>query len=87
MGATTIVLWQPQFEVEEAHVWVDIYVGIGVKYKCTFSNGNLTIASVNVGGELLFTTIPETKLTGEAHGKITVLNQSFGFDLKVKQKF
>ena len=87
MGATTIVLWQPQFDVEEAHVWVDIYVGVGVKYKCTFSKGNLTIASVNVGGELEFATIPETKLTGKAHGKITVLNQSFGFNLKVKQKF
>ncbi|MFW6145454.1 MAG: hypothetical protein ACOC4Y_01515, partial [bacterium] len=87
MGATTKVLWQPQFDIEKTHVWVDIYVGVGVKYKCTFSNGNMTIAAVNVGGELLFTTIPKTKLTGEAHGKITVLNQSFSFNLDVEQEF
>lgn len=87
MGATTKVLWQPQFGIDEAHVWVDIYVGLGVKYKCAATNGNLTIAAVNVGGELLFATIPKTKLTGKAKGNITVLNQNFNFNLRVDQEF
>lgn len=85
MGTTAIIYWKP-FEIGEAHVWIDMYVGVGVTTKC-ISKKDFTIASVSIGGDLLFTTIPETTLTGSAYGEVTLLGMSIGFDLEVETKF
>jgi hypothetical protein len=86
-GCTAIIDFKPKFGVEEAHVWLDIYAGIGVKYQFLFSSGNLTIAAINLGGEVLFRTIPKTYIMGELHGRVTVFNIGVGFSLKVEHTF
>lgn len=86
-GATAIIDFKPKFGIEEAHVWIDIYAGIGVKYDTFFSSGNLTIAAINMGGEVLFRTIPKTYIMGEMHGHVTVFNIGVGFSLKVEHTF
>ena len=85
MGTTAIIYWKP-FAIGEAHVWIDMYVGVGVKTECV-SKKNFTIASVSIGGDLLFVTIPETVLSGSAYGEITILGMDIGFDLEVEKKF
>ena len=85
MGTTALVYWKP-FEIAEARVWLDLYVGVGVKTKCVRSR-NMTIAAVAIGGELMFQTIPETVLYGSAYGRITLLGMTVGFDLEVETKF
>lgn len=86
-GATAIILWKPSFEIPEAHVWIELYAGIGVKYKFLFSSGNLTIASVNVGGEVMFSTTPDAYIEGKIKGKVTVFNVGVGFKLDLKYNF
>ena len=85
MGTTAIIYWKP-FEIGEARVWLDLYVGVGVSTKCVREK-EFVIAAVSIGGELMFQTIPETVLYGSAYGEITILGMSIGFDLDVETKF
>ena len=85
MGTTAVIYWKP-FAIGEAHVWIDLYVGVGVDSKCVSSN-SFTIAAVAVGGELMFQTIPETSLYGSAYGRVTLLGMTVGFDLEVDETF
>lgn len=86
-GTTAIVYWNPDFAIQEAHVWIDIYAGVGIKYEFLVTSGNLTIAAVNLGGEVLFTTIPKPYIEGKMYGKVTVFDVSVGFDMDVKHEF
>ncbi|MFT3738789.1 MAG: hypothetical protein QM786_08515 [Breznakibacter sp.] len=85
-GATAIVDFKP-FAIEEAHVWLDIYAGIGVKYKTFLGGGNLTIAAINIGGEVLFRTTPKTYFKGNLHGRVVVFNIGVGFGMGVEHEF
>ena len=85
-GASIILIWDPQFGIPEAKVWVDFYAGIGVKYETLIKSGNKTIASVNLGGELGFATIPETRLFGKIYGRVQIWEFNVGFDMNVDKK-
>lgn len=85
MGTTAIIYWKP-FAIGEARVWIDLYVGVGVDSKCVRSK-SFTIAAIAVGGELMFQTIPETRLSGSAYGRVTLLGMTVGFDLEVDKTF
>lgn len=85
-GTTAIVAFKP-FAIEEARIWLDFYAGIGVKYKNIFVNGNTTIASVNLGGEVLFRTTPKTYFKGELHGRVVVFDIGVGFNMEVEHEF
>ncbi|NJM14254.1 MAG: hypothetical protein HC896_01715 [Bacteroidales bacterium] len=75
-----------KFAIEKANVMVEFYAGIGVKYELIIDKGNLTVAAVHLGGNLLFVTTPETVLSGELFGKVTVLNISAGFKMETSIK-
>ena len=85
MGTTAIIYWSP-FAIGEARVWIDLYVGVGVDSKCIRSK-SFTIAAIAIGGELMFQTIPETRLQGSAYGRVTLLGMTVGFDLEVDKTF
>lgn len=85
MGTTAIIYWKP-FAIGEARVWIDLYVGVGVDSKCVRSK-SFTIAAIAIGGELMFQTIPETRLQGSAYGRVTLLGMTIGFDLEVDKTF
>ncbi|MDA3954945.1 MAG: hypothetical protein PF485_14960 [Bacteroidales bacterium] len=85
MGTTAIIYWNP-FAIGEARVWIDLYVGVGVDSKC-ISSKSFTIAAIAIGGELMFQTIPETRLQGSAYGRVTLLGMTIGFDLEVDSTF
>lgn len=85
MGTTAIIYWKP-FAIGEARVWIDLYVGVGVDSKCVRSK-SFTIAAIAIGGELMFQTIPETRLQGSAYGRVTLLGMTVGFDLEVDETF
>jgi hypothetical protein len=86
-GATTVIIWKPQFGVQEAKVWLDLLVALGIEYKTFFNSGNMVIASVGLGGSLAFGTMPQTYLRGKMYGNVTVMNCGIGFDMDVDKTF
>ncbi len=85
-----VISWNPDFAIQRARVYIDIYAGIGVDYKLPplYKKINtFTIAAVNLGGELLFETAPTTHLYGEVHGSITILNIKAGVSLEADINF
>jgi hypothetical protein len=91
-GADAKVSWKP-IHVNHAHVFTEIYAGVGIDYKLLFKSGSFTVASVHLGGDLLFISEPydipaenikaESSISGKLFGKVTVLGCGFGFNLEM----
>jgi hypothetical protein len=84
-GFSTLVYWDP-FKIAEASIWLDMYAGIGVKYDFCLDSGNLTIASVGLGGNLKYVSDPESVISGRMYGKVKVLGVGFGVDFGASVK-
>jgi len=93
-GADAKVSWKP-VRVNRAHIYADVFAGVGVEYKTLAVDGNFTVAAVHLGGNLLFISEPfnipeqnikaETSISGKLSGKVTVLGCNFGFNMDVKK--
>ena len=85
-----ILAWNPNFKVQKARVYMDLYVGVGVDYKTPplyMKKRTFEIAAINLGGTLDFELEPETHLYGEVHGRVTVLGVSAGVKMEADLKF
>jgi hypothetical protein len=91
-GADAKVSWKP-IRVNRAHIFAEMYAGVGIDYKLLVKSGSFTIASVHLGGDLLFISEPEdipaenikaeSSISGKLFGKVTVIGCGFGFNLEM----
>jgi hypothetical protein len=82
-GVETVIFWKPAFGVQEAKIWMDFKAGLGVKYETFFHDGDLDFASVELSGNVDFTTVPATHVKGTLHGEISVLGFGIGLEMGV----
>ena len=93
-GADAKVSWKP-IRVNRAYIFTEIYAGVGIDYSALLASGSFTVASVHLGGSLLFISEPfdipaegikaESSISGKLFGKVTVLGCGFGFNLDMNR--
>ncbi len=98
-GADAKVSWKP-IHVNRAHVYTQLYAGVGIDYVLLGVDGSFTVAAIYLSGDLLFTsesvnlpatdTSPAIKagtyISGKLHGEVTVLGCDFGFNMETTVK-
>ncbi len=86
LGVRADVDLYPDFAINEAAIWLEIYAGLYANYWCSGGSGSITIASVSLRGELIARfRNSKTSVAGTLSGSINILDiveESFsmGFD-------
>lgn len=79
----------PEFHLNEAGIWLDLYVAIKANYWAVGVTGSLTLAEAGLSGELLAKFLDdETEVSGNLSGYITILEIiSASFDMSFSTSF
>lgn len=82
-SAYASVEWDPSFKINEASIAAWLSANIGVEYETNVGSGSLTIAGVNLSGNLTYKSTPQSELHGNMAGSITVIGYNIGFSTPV----
>jgi len=79
----------PEFHLNEAGIWLDLYVAINANYWAVGVSGSCTLAEAGLQGELIAKFLDtETQVSGQLSGYVTVLDiVSASFDMSFDTSF
>ncbi len=86
LGVSTIMTYDPDFKINEAMIWASLYMDLGVDYNCPIGNGKLNLVSINAGGDLKYTAMPTSTVTGSLYAEVKILCIQVGFDMKIDKE-
>lgn len=86
LGTELELAWRP-FGVKKGLIYVNVAAAVGIEYETLAKSGSFDIASVALGGELEFATIPETYIAGMVYGRVSVLGFGAGMEMDASTTF
>ena len=85
-GGSAKVIWKP-FDVERAAIWIAFMADLGVWYDIGSGGKDITLVGITVEGEVIFTTVPKSNISGMVNCEVEIVTFNVGFDFNFSKDF